>query len=107
MSGVVSVAENVKVAREITISAIKADVGSIGGHTKPTKEMMQIAKDAVAGAVKDGLLLDGFVCHTGDDIALIMSHTKDKDNEEIHQFAWNVFIKAAEVINSCKTVAQV
>ncbi len=96
MSGVVSVAENVKVAREITISAIKADVGSIGGHTKPTKEMMQIAKDAVAGAVKDGLLLDGFVCHTGDDIALIMSHTKDKDNEEIHQFAWNVFIKAAE-----------
>jgi fructose 1,6-bisphosphate aldolase/phosphatase len=92
MSGVVSVAKEQK----ITLSAIKADVGSIGGHTKPTEKMIKIAKDSIDDAIKDGLLIDGMACHTGDDIALLMSHKKGKDSNEIHQFAWNTFIKATE-----------
>jgi fructose 1,6-bisphosphate aldolase/phosphatase len=46
---------------KITISAIKADVGSIGGHTTPNPKMMEVAKEAVKDAIKKGLLIDGMV----------------------------------------------
>ncbi len=59
---------------DITLSLIKADVGSIGGHTKPSERMLQAVRDAVAGAFEAELLFDGFVAHTGDDIAILMSH---------------------------------
>ena len=59
----------------LTLSLIKADVGSIGGHTKPSERMLAATRDAVTDAIKKGLLIDGFVSHTGDDIAILMSHT--------------------------------
>ena len=86
---------------KITLSAIKADVGSIGGHTKPTHDMIDAVKKKVAQAIKDGLLLDGMVTHTGDDIAIIMSHTHGNDNEKVHKFAWDCFIKATELADEC------
>ena len=48
-------------------------------------------------AINDGLLLDAFVSHTGDDIAIIMSHTRGPNDTDVHQFAWDSFIKATEV----------
>ena len=36
----------------ITISAIKADVGSPGGHTKPGEEMLKFYRDNVESAIK-------------------------------------------------------
>ena len=81
----------------LTISGIKADVGSIGGHTEPTVEMLGKVKSNVAGAISSGLIIDGFVFHVGDDIAIVMTHTKGKDNEEIHQFAWDSFLDATAI----------
>jgi fructose 1,6-bisphosphate aldolase/phosphatase len=81
----------------LTLSAIKADVGSIGGHTRPATEMLDSVKADVQKAIQRGLLLDGFVFHVGDDIAIVMSHTKGKDNTEIHQFAWDSFLKATAI----------
>ena len=52
----------------LTLSVIKADVGSVGGHTKPSARLMTTVEGEVAKAIDDGLLIDGFVCHTGDDI---------------------------------------
>ena len=52
----------------LTLSVIKADVGSVGGHTKPSARLMATVEGEVAKAIDDGLLIDGFVCHTGDDI---------------------------------------
>src|SRR5262249_14585370 len=40
------------------------------------------------------LVLDGLVPHTGDDIALIMSHQRGAGAKEIHQFAWESFLEA-------------
>ena len=82
---------------QLTLSVIKADVGSIGGHTKPSTEMLKVVRTEVAAATARGLLIDGFVSHTGDDIAIIMSHTNGKDNVEVHQFAWQTFLKATAV----------
>lgn len=80
----------------ITLSLIKADVGSIGGHTKPSKRMLETARQAVEAAVRDGTLIDGHVSSTGDDIALLMSHEKGENDTVIHQFAWNTFLAATE-----------
>ena len=81
----------------ITLSAIKADVGSIGGHTKPTDEMLDRVRSDVQAAIARGLLIDGFVFHVGDDIAIVMTHTRGKDDTEIHQFTWDSFLAATAI----------
>ena len=81
----------------VTVSIIKADVGSIGGHTKPSARMLAAVESEVQKAKGKGLLIDGFMSHTGDDIAILMSHTRGTDNVEIHQFAWNTFITATGI----------
>ncbi len=81
----------------LTLSAIKADVGSIGGHTRPTDEMLDKVRSEVQAAIDRGLLIDGYVFHVGDDIAIIMSHTRGKDDTEIHQFAWDSFLAATAI----------
>ncbi|MEX0939859.1 MAG: fructose 1,6-bisphosphatase [Candidatus Babeliales bacterium] len=86
---------------KITISVIKADVGSIGGHTQPSSQMMQAAKDAVKTAIKNNLLIDGFVLHFGDDIGLIMTHIHGNDYPAVHQFAWDTFLKVTEYADQC------
>jgi fructose 1,6-bisphosphate aldolase/phosphatase len=82
---------------KLTLSVLKADVGSIGGHTKPSQHMLDSVKAAANEAVRSGLLIDTFVGHTGDDIAIIASHTKGPNNPEVHQFAWNSFLKATDI----------
>ena len=86
---------------KVTLSLIKADVGSIGGHTKPTHKMIDAVKKKVAQAIKEGLLIDGMVTHTGDDIAIMMSHTHGNDYPDVHRFAWDSFIKATELADEC------
>lgn len=82
---------------KLTLSLIKADVGSIGGHTKPSERMLDVVRKEVAAAIKKKLIIDGFVSHTGDDIAIMMTHTLGEGADPIHKFAWNTFIKAADV----------
>ena len=81
----------------VTLSAIKADVGSIGGHTKPSEEMLAESRRRIAEAVGNGFLIDGLVTHTGDDIALTMTHTHGVGNGAIHQFAWDLFLAATRI----------
>ena len=81
---------------KITLSVIKADVGSIGGHTKPSEKMLAIVRKKVKDALQKHLLIDSFVSHTGDDIAITMSHTRGVGNTKIHQFAWDCFITATK-----------
>ena len=81
----------------ITLSLIKADVGSIGGHTRPSQRMLDAVDEAVSGAVREGRLVDGYVSYTGDDIAILMSHTRGENHPDIHGFAWDTFLAATEV----------
>ncbi len=88
-------------AMKATISLIKADVGSVGGHTKPTPKMLEAVRKNVSQAIEKGLLIDGLVTHTGDDIAILMTHTRGNDNEDIHMFAWDSFLKATDFADEC------
>ncbi len=80
-----------------TISVIKADVGSIGGHTMPSAAMVARSKDLVASQVRGGMLIDGMVTYTGDDIALIMSHAHGTGAARVHEFAWSTFKEATAI----------
>jgi fructose 1,6-bisphosphate aldolase/phosphatase len=80
----------------ITLSVIKADVGSIGGHTKPSERMLDSVRGRVHEAIRRKLLVDALVTHTGDDIALIMTHTRGVGAREIHRWAWDSFLAGTE-----------
>ncbi|MBI2526440.1 MAG: fructose 1,6-bisphosphatase [Candidatus Rokubacteria bacterium] len=81
---------------KITLSVIKADVGSIGGHTKPSERMLEAVRDRLRAASRSQLVIDGLVTHTGDDIAIIMSHRRGVGAVEVHRFAWDSFLAATD-----------
>jgi fructose 1,6-bisphosphate aldolase/phosphatase len=80
---------------KVTVSAIKADVGGIGGHTRPSDGLLE----AVRKTIKDSssLLLDYYIGYAGDDVHIIMSHTKGIDSDQIHGLAWKAFEEGTRV----------
>ncbi len=73
---------------KITLTAIKADIGSIGGHIQPSRRVLE----AVIGHVRQhqkGLLIDWHVSYTGDDIAILCTHTGGVCHEGVHKLAWD------------------
>jgi fructose 1,6-bisphosphate aldolase/phosphatase len=78
-----------------TLSIIKADVGSIGGHVTPSQRLMDTISRHVLDGM-DGLLSDYFLGATGDDIAILMVHEKGTGNEEVHRLAWDAFKAGTE-----------
>ena len=91
--------------REVTLSVIKADVGSLVGHVQAHPEMLAAVETRLAAAKEEGLLTDFYVANVGDDIELIMTHYKGSDNEEIHKLAWDSFMDATEVARELKLYA--
>jgi len=81
---------------KVTISVIKADIGSVGGHIKPSERLIETVKDYIEEYGKN-LLKDFYISYTGDDIAILMTHTLGKENEKIHKLAWDAF-KAGTLI---------
>jgi fructose 1,6-bisphosphate aldolase/phosphatase len=79
----------------ITVSAIKADIGGIGGHTRPSDKLLETVKNFVARSAK-GLLVDHYIGYTGDDIHIIMTHTRGVDDEKIHKLAWDAFTEGTK-----------
>jgi fructose 1,6-bisphosphate aldolase/phosphatase len=82
-------------AMRTTLSIIKADVGSIGGHVAPSEKLLDtVSRHVYAGM--DGLLTDYFLGATGDDMAILMVHDKGVANEEVHRLAWDAFRDGTE-----------
>ena len=80
---------------KITVSVIKADVGGVGGHTLPSDGLLDAVKKTIKNA--GDLLIDHYIGFCGDDIHILMTHTKGKDSKEIHQLAWTAFEEATIV----------
>jgi fructose 1,6-bisphosphate aldolase/phosphatase len=81
----------------LTISAIKADVGGVGGHTRPSARMMEVARESLQEAAAKGLIIDFDTTYTGDDICLLMVHREGDNSPDIHGLAWNTFLAATGV----------
>ncbi len=75
---------------KVTLSVIKADIGSVGGHVAPSHQLLATVKAYIAERAPK-LLLDYHISHTGDDIAILMTHTHGENDEQIHQLAWDAF----------------
>ncbi len=80
---------------QITLSVIKADIGSIGGHICPSRRLLETVRHMVQERSAD-LLLDSYISYTGDDIAIVMSHTRGVTDEDIHALAWDAFMAGTE-----------
>lgn len=81
---------------KITLSVLKADIGSIGGHITPSKKVLERVEDYIS-TEGSGTLLDYHVAYTGDDIGFLLSHELGKDSEKIHQLAWDAFKEGTQV----------
>lgn len=82
---------------DVTLSVIKADTGGYVGHTEVHPDMLSEARGRVGRAVEDGLFIDGQVSRVGDDLALILVHTREANDPDVHGFAWDVFRATTEV----------
>lgn len=63
---------------------------------------METAKKELEKAKKSRLIIDYHVLAAGDDLELLMSHTKGCDSSEVHELAWNTFVAATEVAKELK-----
>ena len=90
---------------KITVSVIKADVGGIGGHTKPSDGLIKAIRDTVENS--GDLLIDHYIGYCGDDTHIVMSHTHGVDNEKIHKLAWDAFMAGTEVAKKKDCTVQV
>ena len=80
---------------KITLSVIKADVGSIAGHLKPSSSLLEAVRGCIAKEL-GGLIIDYNISHTGDDVAILLSHQGGVGNERVHKLAWDAFICGTE-----------
>jgi fructose 1,6-bisphosphate aldolase/phosphatase len=78
-----------------TLSVIKADIGSIGGHLMPSEEVLERVTDVVESA-GGTLLEDHYISYTGDDIAILMTHERGVGDEQIHKLAWDAFVSGTQ-----------
>lgn len=79
-----------------TLSVIKADIGSIGGHEKPSQAIIDKVHEKI-GLKVGSLLSDYRIFSVGDDIVNLMVHNLGVDNEEIHKLAWDAFVDGTAV----------
>ncbi len=80
-----------------TLSVIKADIGSIGGHLKPSKKVLMSVEKVIKKAFLEKKINDYRITFTGDDIALLMVHAKGINSSIIHKLAWNAFIAGTKI----------
>jgi len=83
---------------KITVSVIKADVGGIGGHTRPSDGLLEAVRKTVNG--KPDLWIDSYTGYCGDDVHILLTHTGGVGNQEIHQLAWDAFMAGTRVARS-------
>ncbi|WJW76416.1 fructose-1,6-bisphosphate aldolase/phosphatase [Thiohalobacter sp. IOR34] len=81
---------------KITLSVIKADIGSIGGHIRPSQRLIGAVRSHIMQHGND-MLRDSHVSSTGDDIAILMAHERGPGDEEIHRLAWEAFLAGTAV----------
>jgi len=81
---------------KITLSIIKADIGSIGGHICPSQQLLETVRNHIAQH-GSSLLIDQYVSSTGDDIAILMSHRHGTGHEAVHKLAWDAFLAGTKV----------
>ena len=67
----------------ITLSAIKADVGSLAGHIVPSRELVKAVGDHIKANQASLGIIDFRLSTTGDDVCILMTHRHGADHPQI------------------------
>lgn len=81
---------------KITLSIIKADIGSIGGHIKPSQKLLQTVEKYIKEKGKE-LFIDSYISYTGDDIAILTTHKRGVLDEKVHKLCFDAFMAGTKV----------
>lgn len=81
---------------KVTISVIKADIGSVGGHICPSQALAARLREFIQQNSR-GMLIDFDVSHTGDDLAILCTHEQGTGSAKVHKLAWDAFVAATQV----------
>ncbi|HXG52480.1 MAG TPA: fructose-1,6-bisphosphate aldolase/phosphatase [candidate division Zixibacteria bacterium] len=81
---------------KLTLSVVKADIGSIGGHICPSQQLLQAVRSHVLEKGSN-ILLDSYIGYTGDDIAIVACHTRGPNDVQVHKLCWDAFMAGTEV----------
>ena len=87
---------------KITVSAIKADIGGLVGHSGIHPDLLDSANENLEKARSAGDIIDYHATNCGDDLNLIITHTHGDDSEKVHRLAWNIFEAGTEVAKGLK-----
>lgn len=79
-----------------TLVAMRADIGSVGGHLQPSEPVLTAVKE-VLSQHKGELILDYAVSFTGDDITVLCTHQNGPADTAVQEMMWNAFAQAAKV----------
>jgi fructose 1,6-bisphosphate aldolase/phosphatase len=83
---------------KIMVSVIKADVGSIGGHIKPSQKLKETMSNYIhENEVKTEDIIDVRVSGITDDIAIVITNEKGPLIEDVHKLAWDAFVEGTRV----------
>jgi fructose 1,6-bisphosphate aldolase/phosphatase len=85
-----------------TVSLIKADIGSVAGHSVVAKPLIDIANKLMKKAQNSGIINSFFVFNAGDDLELLMTHYKGENDPEIHKLAWDTFLACTQKAKALK-----
>ncbi|UCE15803.1 MAG: fructose 1,6-bisphosphatase [Candidatus Bathyarchaeota archaeon] len=89
-------------SKKTTISVIKCDVGSLAGHHTVPKPLLDIGEKYLKKAQESKLINSHYVFHAGDDLELLMVHTRGESNRDVHKLAWDIFQEAAKKAKDLK-----
>ncbi len=84
---------------KVTVSLIKADVGSVAGHHVVHPKQIELAREMLERAKKEGQIIDYFVFNCGDDLELLMTHDGGEACPQIHELAWDILNRVTEKIS--------
>ncbi|KJS29901.1 MAG: fructose 1,6-bisphosphatase [Desulfatitalea sp. BRH_c12] len=79
-----------------TIVAMRADIGSVGGHLQPSEQVISAVRQVLEE--NKGRLIDDFDIHfTGDDITVLCTHQGDPQQPDVQEMIWNAFTHGSHV----------
>lgn len=81
---------------KVTLSHIKADIGSLPGHTTVHSKVLEEVRKFVTDHSK-GVIWDSQIGYVGDDVQITMVHDKGINASEVHKLAWDAFKAGTEV----------
>ena len=79
-----------------TITHIKADIGSLPGHTTVHEDVVAAVKKHVKEQ-GEGIIWDHHISYIGDDIQITMVHGNGINASEVHKLAWDAFRSGTDI----------